>query len=174
MANWNLIIHEFLLFFSRRTFGREREIQKHQRRVGPDPQRVARLLNNANQSCRIGRVRARTIIIHRHITSNPTTAKLIIILLFFFKFFLYPYFLNFTYTKTKKGNLQTASVQLLFILSILFILKYKHRNVKKRQRQRIFCDWNSLSASFSLFWHLNLWFLFFIFFSRSRIKRTFL
>jgi hypothetical protein len=34
-----------ILLVSRRTFGREREVQEHQRRVGPNPQRVARLLS---------------------------------------------------------------------------------------------------------------------------------
>jgi hypothetical protein len=33
--------------FSRRTFGREGEVQEHQRRARPDPQRVARLLSRA-------------------------------------------------------------------------------------------------------------------------------
>jgi hypothetical protein len=36
------------LFFSRRTIGWEREVQEHQRRVGPNPQRIARLLNSNN------------------------------------------------------------------------------------------------------------------------------
>jgi len=33
---------------NRRAIGREREIQKHQRRIGPDSQRIARLLNHLN------------------------------------------------------------------------------------------------------------------------------
>ena len=55
-SSYNIILNEFEFVFlilknlfnsnNRRSFGGEREVQEHQRRIGPDPQRIARLLNN--------------------------------------------------------------------------------------------------------------------------------
>ena len=118
------------MYFSRRTFGRDRKSQEHQRRIGRHSQRISRILRGHHQ---LQQRQTASILIYISLSIYQSIFYFLYYYYYYYSsfYFIYLFVLNFSKEGSKKYTIFFFTREFTsFVFFLCFSKKKKHSLVK--------------------------------------------